>query len=160
MKAITYNQFGNSSVLGINDVAEPTPGDGEVLIQVSHAGVNPVDWKIREGYLKDLLPHSFPIIPGWDVAGTVKSVGKGATNFAVGQEVYAYARKPTVQNGTYAEFVVLPENFFSKGAEDNVTCRGSRRSSCRANCVAGPFRPHEGNKRRYRSSTSWLRRSR
>jgi NADPH:quinone reductase len=68
--------------------------------------VNPVDWKIREGMLEGLFPDRFPLILGWDAAGTVAAVGAAVT-VQVGDKVYAYCRKPTVQWGTYAEYVAM-----------------------------------------------------
>ena len=88
-------------------VHPPEPVDTEVLIEIAYAGVNPVDWKIREGMLSGLFPHEFPVIPGWDAAGTVKGVGKNVTEFRIGDRVYAYCRKPKVRFGTYAEFVTM-----------------------------------------------------
>jgi NADPH2:quinone reductase len=108
MKAVVFKEFGTSNVLEISDISKPTPAQGEVLIRISHTSVNPVDWKIREGHLQDLLPHIFPIVPGWDVAGEIEEVGEGVDNFHEGDLVYAYARKPTVQQGTYAEYITLP----------------------------------------------------
>jgi NADPH2:quinone reductase len=69
--------------------------------------VNPVDWKIRKGFLKDMMPHHFPLIPGWDASGTIESMGKSVSDFKVGDKVYAYCRKPEVQWGTYAEFITV-----------------------------------------------------
>lgn len=109
MKAVSFDNFGGVEVLTYREHPKPTPGKGEVLIQVRAAGVNPVDWKIREGLLKTRLPHQFPIIPGWDVAGTVAAIGTGCRRFKKGAAVYAYARKPIIKDGCYAEFVVLPE---------------------------------------------------
>jgi NADPH:quinone reductase-like Zn-dependent oxidoreductase len=110
MKACIIDAFGGRERLRIADVPTPVPGPQEVLIRVRAAGVNPVDWKIREGYLKDLLPHAFPLTPGWDVAGEIERAGTQARRFQAGDPVYAYARLPTVQHGTYAEYIVLPEN--------------------------------------------------
>lgn len=107
MRAVYYEQFGDAGVLHIGDQPIPEPGDGEVLIRVRAASVNPVDWKIREGFLKDFFPHVFPIIPGWDVAGDIAALGAGVNGFAVGDPVYAYARKPVVQAGTYADYVTV-----------------------------------------------------
>ena len=76
MKAIAFETFGDASVLKTTELPRPVPGPKEVLIQLSHTSVNPVDWKIREGFLKDLLPHQFPIVPGWDAVGVVESWGK------------------------------------------------------------------------------------
>ncbi|MFW7381231.1 MAG: NADP-dependent oxidoreductase [Oligoflexus sp.] len=114
MKAITYDTFGDSSVLKISELPDPEPGRGEVLIRLSHTSVNPVDWKIRLGYLKDAFPHSFPIIPGWDASGEVIALGEDVDEYSVGELVYAYARLPLVQNGTYAEKIVLPANFLAR----------------------------------------------
>lgn len=105
MKAIVIEKFGNEELLHFDDVPTPNPADNEVQIQVLYTAVNPVDWKIREGYLKNFLPHEFPLIPGWDAAGLIKSVGKNVKKFKAGDEVYAYCRKPVVKWGTYAEYV-------------------------------------------------------
>jgi len=114
MKAIAFEQFGDASVLQVKEVKRPVAKPGEVLIRLSHTSVNPVDWKIRLGYLKDMLPHIFPVIPGWDAAGVVTSVGEGVAGFAVGDRVAAYARLPQVQSGTYAEYISLPADYLAK----------------------------------------------
>ncbi|HYR02819.1 MAG TPA: NADP-dependent oxidoreductase [Syntrophobacteria bacterium] len=109
MKAIAIREFGRRDKLGRMDLPVPEVGAGEVLVRVKGAGVNPVDWKIREGRLKDLFPHRFPLIPGWDAAGIVEKIGPGVTRFRVGDEVFAYCRKPVVQGGAYAEYIALTE---------------------------------------------------
>ncbi len=115
MAAAVYNEFGNSSVLSITQVPKPKAAAGQVVIAVKASGVNPVDWKLREGYLQSMMPQSFPTIPSWDAAGTIAEVGEGVTGFAVGDEVYAYHR-PTPEsnpedkvadNGCAAQFVAL-----------------------------------------------------
>lgn len=106
MKAVTIHAFGGANRLQLETVNVPQPADDEVQIKVEYAAVNPVDWKIREGYLKDFMPHEFPIILGWDAAGVISAVGKNSP-FAVGDEVFAYCRKPTIQWGTYAEYVCV-----------------------------------------------------
>ncbi len=88
----------------------PRPERGEVLIRVVAAGVNPLDCHVREGRLKDQIPHRFPLIPGWDVAGVVEELGEGASSVRKGERVWGYGRKPTIQWGCYAEYVALPEN--------------------------------------------------
>ena len=108
MKAISIVEFGDADVLNLVDCPRPTIGAGEVLIRAAASGVNPVDWKIREGRLKGAFPHEFPLIPGWEVAGVIAELGDGVTGFTAGESVWAYARKPVVQGGTYAEYVVLP----------------------------------------------------
>lgn len=111
MKAITFEKFGSSTVLKQDIIEQPTPAKGEILIKIKHTSVNPVDWKIREGYLQSMLPHQFPIIPGWDAAGEVIALGESVTTFKTGDLVYAYTRLPTVHSGTYAEFIAIPESF-------------------------------------------------
>lgn len=108
MKAITYSQFGSADVLGLGEVTDPHPGPDSVVVEVKAAGINPVDYKIREGYLAQLIDSSFPIVPGWDVAGVVTQVGLDTPEFNVGDEIYAYARKDTVSDGTLAEYVSVP----------------------------------------------------
>jgi len=104
MKAIAINEFGGLDKLQLMDLPVPEIRPGEILVKVSAAGVNPVDWKIREGYLKDLFSHQFPVILGWDAAGVVQGVGNG-----VGDEIFAYCRKPIVHGGAYAEYILLEE---------------------------------------------------
>jgi NADPH:quinone reductase-like Zn-dependent oxidoreductase len=118
MNAILFDSFGSSSVLKVGTTTTPQPKAGEVLIKISHTSVNPVDWKIREGYLQGFLPHALPIIPGWDVAGTIVALGQGSKAFQVNDRVFAYARLPEVKNGTYAEYIALPENFVAALSSD------------------------------------------
>ncbi len=108
MKAVAMYAFGGPEVLVVTDLPRPKPGRGELLIRTVAAGVNPVDWKIREGSLSK-VSHGFPLIPGWDVAGVVDELGEGCQRFRKGDRVFAYARKPHVQWGTYAEYVAVPE---------------------------------------------------
>ncbi|MDR3624467.1 MAG: NADP-dependent oxidoreductase [Chlamydiales bacterium] len=105
MRAIVIEEFGGAEQLKLKDVEIPTPNEQEVQIEVFYAGVNPVDWKIREGLLKERLPHKFPLILGWDVAGKITQVGRDVKELKVGDSVFAYTRKPVAQFGTYAEYV-------------------------------------------------------
>jgi NADPH2:quinone reductase len=107
MKAILIDEFGGIDKLHFREVETPLPLPGELLLKVVAAGVNPVDWKIREGWLKKRIPHEFPLILGWDVAGVVVKVGEGVEGFSVGDPVFAYARKEVVQWGTFAEYVAV-----------------------------------------------------
>lgn len=113
MKAWTIEAFGGRDQMQLADLPKPEPVEGEVLVRIRAVGVNPVDWKIREGRLKDLMPHRFPLIPGWDMAGKVEETGFSARRFRPGEAVYAYARRPVVQQGTYAEYIALPESYLS-----------------------------------------------
>jgi NADPH:quinone reductase-like Zn-dependent oxidoreductase len=110
MKACFIEGFGGRDKLKVADLPKPQAAEGEVLVRIHAAGVNPVDWKIREGWLKDLFPHRFPVILGWDMAGTVEAVGPAAGRFKPGDQVYAYARLPEIHKGTYAEYIALPES--------------------------------------------------
>jgi NADPH2:quinone reductase len=110
MRAVTIESFGGPERLRLADVPRPRPARDEVLVRTVAAGVNPVDWKIREGFLADRLPHAFPLVLGWDVAGVVEEIGEATSRFRKGDRVWAYARKPTVQWGTYAEFVAVRED--------------------------------------------------
>jgi NADPH:quinone reductase-like Zn-dependent oxidoreductase len=102
MRAARFHEYGPPSVLVVDHVDRPVPKVGEVLIRVSHAGVNPIDWKLRAGYLKAYMPVELPYIPGLDVAGTVEALGDGVTGFAVGDRVFGRG------SSTYAEFAVAP----------------------------------------------------
>ena len=99
--------FGGPERLRVAEVHKPAPAPGELLIEVHCASVNPVDWKIRQGMLAEMFPYEFPIVPGWDAAGVVVEIGRGAAGFGIGDKVYAYCRKPKIQHGTYAEFVAM-----------------------------------------------------
>lgn len=103
MKAVQISKFGDQSVLELNDIAIPTPAENEVLIKVKAAAVNPVDWKIREGYLQPMLNHSLPLTLGWDVAGEVVAAGAQVTNLKMGDAVYS--RPNIAKNGSYAEYM-------------------------------------------------------
>ena len=108
MRAITYSAFGDASVLELTDIPEPTVGPDSVLVEVRAAGLNPVDWKVRQGYLEGLIDSDFPTVPGWDVAGVVTRLGADTPEFEIGDEVYAYVRKDIVKSGTLAERVAVP----------------------------------------------------
>jgi len=107
MKAIAIQAYGGPEQLRLMDLPTPAPGDNEVLIEIVATSVNPVDWKICAGGLKERFPNQFPIIPGWDAAGTVKAVGKNVTTWKGGERVFAYCRKPVIQWGTYCEYVAV-----------------------------------------------------
>ena len=117
MKAAFFESFGELDNIEVGEQNLPEPGEGEVLVRVSAAGVNPVDAAIVRGMLKDAIPTEFPAIPGWDLAGKVVENGFSARRFEEGDEVYAYARRPTVEKGTFAEYVALPESYLAKRPE-------------------------------------------
>jgi len=105
VKAIRIHRYGDESVLVLDDTPKPMIRHDEVLIRVVAAGVNPVDWKIREGRLKDFLPHRLPLTLGWDVSGVVDDVGMSVQGFRPGDLVYS--RPDIARDGCYAEFVAV-----------------------------------------------------
>jgi NADPH:quinone reductase-like Zn-dependent oxidoreductase len=105
MKAVVIHSYGGREVLLTEDVPVPGIADDEVLIKVHAAGVNPVDWKVRAGYLAEMLSYQFPLTLGWDVSGTVEKAGSNVTRLSAGDEVYALA--DISRNGAYAEYVAV-----------------------------------------------------
>ncbi|QEV50186.1 NADP-dependent oxidoreductase [Streptomyces vinaceus] len=108
MRAMAYETYGGTEVLTETRLPLPKLAPGELLVRVKCASVNPVDWKIMAGGLDPLMDVVYPVVPGWDVAGTVERVGIDTPEFAVGDEVMAYARKDYVHGGTFAEYVSVP----------------------------------------------------
>jgi NADPH:quinone reductase-like Zn-dependent oxidoreductase len=106
MKAIRIHNYGGPEVLQYEDAPRPKPQAGEVLIRVHAAGVNPIDWKVREGHMKDFWPHKFPLILGWGLSGVVEEVGPAAAGrFKKGDAVFAMA-DPT-RDGAYADYIAV-----------------------------------------------------
>ncbi|GEA82149.1 NADP-dependent oxidoreductase [Cellulomonas uda] len=108
MRAITYSRYGGADVLELTEQPTPKVGADTVLVRVRAASVNPVDWKLRQGYLDAIMDVRFPVVPGWDVAGVVESVGLDTPELQVGDEVFGYVRKDWVHGGTFAEYVSAP----------------------------------------------------
>ncbi|AUJ25643.1 NADP-dependent oxidoreductase [Virgibacillus dokdonensis] len=108
MKAIVINQYGHANQLEERDVPKPQIKDNQVLVEMHATSINPIDWKVREGYLKEMLPLEFPIILGWDAAGIVQEVGSSVTKFKTGDRVFA--RPATSAQGTYAEYTAIDED--------------------------------------------------
>ncbi|HVB02804.1 MAG TPA: NADP-dependent oxidoreductase [Chitinophagaceae bacterium] len=104
MKAIRIYAYGGPNTLKWEEAPVPEPGLDELLIRVHSAAVNPIDWKIRQGRLKEGLQLKFPFILGWDMAGTVEKTGKLVSGYAPGDKVFA--RPDTSRNGCYAEFAL------------------------------------------------------
>lgn len=118
MRAMAYSEYGEPTTLQLTDLPTPKVGPGAVLIKVERAAVNPVDWKLMAGGLDEMLDVFFPVIPGWDVAGVIESVGPDVPEFQPGDRVAAYARKDFVQGGTYAEYVSVPATSVAKVPDD------------------------------------------
>ncbi|MBA6250948.1 NADP-dependent oxidoreductase [Colwellia sp. MB3u-55] len=105
MKAAYIKQYGNVENLIIGDLPKPRISASQVLIKVKAAGVNPVDFHIRNGMLKDSGTHELPLVLGWDAAGIVSEVGQHVTDFKLGDEVYVYS--PLTEQGAQAEYLAV-----------------------------------------------------
>lgn len=102
MRAVRFAEYGDVDVLDVVEVPAPQPGDGEVVVAVRAAGINPGEARIREGALHEQWPATFPEGEGSDFAGVVTAVGAGVTHLAVGDEVLGF----TDDRSSHAEFVV------------------------------------------------------
>lgn len=107
MKAFLLERYGKSGNTRIGEAPVPPVGDNDMLIQIRAAGVNPVDFKIRDGELKQVLPFRLPIILGNDLAGVVTQVGANVTRFKPGDAVYTRPDKSRI--GSFAEFISVRE---------------------------------------------------
>ena len=105
MKAVRIHGYGGPEVLHYEDASIPQLNPDDLLIRVRAAAINPVDWKIREGYLQGVLNHQLPLTLGWDVSGEVAAVGPEVTRFTIGDAVYA---RPNIErDGGYAEYIAV-----------------------------------------------------
>lgn len=105
MKAVRIHEYGDRSVLRYEDAPIPTLADDDVLVRIVASSINPVDWKVRRGYLASMIDYSMPLILGWDFSGVIERVGKAVTQFEPGDEVFA--RPDITRNGTYAEYIAV-----------------------------------------------------
>lgn len=101
MRAVRFHEFGDPHVLTVEDAPDPHPGPGEIRIRVQATSVNPIDWKIRAGYVREYIPTTFPAITGFDATGTVDEIGDGVTGVEPGDRVFGLGQ------GTTAEYAVL-----------------------------------------------------
>lgn len=105
MKAMVIYQYGAAEQLQLAELPLPIPGEGQVRIKVAAAGVNPVDFHVRNGLLKDTGTHQLPLILGWDAAGVIDALGTGVQAWQPGQEVMVFA--PIGGQGCYAEYICV-----------------------------------------------------
>jgi len=113
MKSAQIKKYGTSEVIEINQsTSEPTVSSGKALVIIKAAGVNPVDWKIREGYMKQMIPLQFPSTLGMDFSGVIKEVGEGvsASDLKQGDEIYGQAGVTNGGSGAFAELALANEN--------------------------------------------------
>ncbi|WP_164669701.1 NADP-dependent oxidoreductase [Virgibacillus doumboii] len=112
MKAVVIHKYGSSDQLVEEEVPKPIIADNQILVELHATSINPIDWKLREGYLQERLPFEFPIILDWDAAGFVAEVGHSVADFSVGDRVFA--RPGTTEKGMYAEYTAVDKNLVAK----------------------------------------------
>ena len=103
MRVIQVHQYGGPEQLKLEEKPRPEPHAGEVLVRAHAAGVNQIDWKIRQGLMKDFQPVTFPYTPGIELAGVIGEVGPGVTAFEAGQAVLGRC-----ESGAYADYLTVP----------------------------------------------------
>ncbi|MEU2458342.1 NADP-dependent oxidoreductase [Streptomyces sp. NPDC012473] len=103
MRAARYHEYGGTDTLVVEQAPDPLPGPGEIRVRVAAAGVNPVDWKVRDGSVRDFLPVDLPAIPGRDAVGLVGMTGEGVTSVDIGDRVFGLGGV----TGATAELAVL-----------------------------------------------------
>jgi len=108
MKAVRIHAYGDRSVLRYEDAPKPEIKSGEALVRIVAASINPVDWKVREGYLKAMVPHVFPLTLGWDFSGIIEAIGEDASGFQIGDAVFC--RPAIARDGAYAEYIAVKTN--------------------------------------------------
>jgi NADPH:quinone reductase-like Zn-dependent oxidoreductase len=108
MKAIRIHEYGDSSTLKLEEVPRLSIAEDQILVRVRDAGVNPIDWKIRQGFMKEVRPARFPLTIGQDFAGDIAEAGKSVDQFAAGDRVFGFAE------GAYAEFAATSASSISR----------------------------------------------
>ena len=111
MKAVLLHGYGDVSRLSYEDAAMPVPAAGEVLVKTIAVSINPIDWKLRRGDLKEMMPLAFPAILGRDLSGEVVAVGEGVIGLTAGDSVFGLV------NRSYAEYVVCKPEDVAKTPE-------------------------------------------
>jgi NADPH:quinone reductase-like Zn-dependent oxidoreductase len=110
MKAVRFHEFGGPEVLRYEDAERPVAGEGQALIRVAGSAFNPADAGIRGGTLP--FPVALPHVPGYDVSGTIETVGDGVSNLQIGDAVVGFL--PMGESGSAAEYVVAPADVLVK----------------------------------------------
>jgi NADPH:quinone reductase-like Zn-dependent oxidoreductase len=118
MKAFYATAWGGPEVMSYGDLADPTPGHGQVRVAVHATSINPVDWKIRSGIVRWLPGQTLPRPFGTDFAGVVDAVGSGVSSLAMGDRVYGIVVTMFGHPGAHAEFVNVPANRLRRMPDD------------------------------------------
>jgi NADPH:quinone reductase-like Zn-dependent oxidoreductase len=141
MKAIVLHEYGPPKNLKYEDVPNPVPGEGEVLIRVAASSVNPIDYKMRSGAAKERFPVEFPAILGRDISGTIRELGPGVTGFKPGDKVIALGWKAYAELATVkaTDLALLPDglDLIEAAALPLVTLTGEQLVSGGAKILAG-----------------------
>ncbi len=115
MKAVQISKYGGSDVIEIKqNLPTPTVTPSTVLVEIHAAGVNPVDWKIREGYMQQMAPLHLPATLGGDFSGVIKEVGAQVKAFRKGEQVYGQAGLLSGGSGAFAELAIANPNSITK----------------------------------------------
>ena len=127
MKRIQYDKYGGPELMRLDDFELPAPGKSEVAVKIKFAAINPIDWKVRNGYLKMVTGKAFPRAMGSDLSGTVIAVGPGVTRFKPGDAVFGLAR--IKESGAFGHAVVTNETFLANKPDDvsfeDAACLGT-----------------------------------
>ena len=142
MKSAQINRYGDSEVIEINhNTPEPTLSSGKVLVSIKSAGVNPVDWKIREGAFQQMIHLQFPFTLGMDFSGVIKQVGEGVSNsdFKQGDEVYGQAGVINGGSGAFAEMALANTESIANKPKRLSHVEAAGLTACGRQCVAGTY---------------------
>jgi NADPH:quinone reductase-like Zn-dependent oxidoreductase len=112
VQRIQYDRYGGSEVMRLETYELPAPGKGEIAVRVKAASINPLDWKLRQGFMELMMGRRFPRAMGMDFAGVVEAVGAGVTGFAHGDEVLGQV--PMTKPGFFAETAITTSNLVIK----------------------------------------------
>ncbi|GEP24881.1 alcohol dehydrogenase catalytic domain-containing protein [Lentilactobacillus diolivorans] len=127
MKKIQYDHYGDNSVLAMVESPKPQPQQHEILIRTKSVSINPLDWKIRNGAMEQVVPMKFPVTPGMDISGIVEAVGPEVKTIKPGDRVISFVESFA---GTYSEYAITQDSWtavlpnkvsFSEGAAIPVT---------------------------------------
>ena len=157
MKAFVVSRYGKANSVEAVELPEPELGDGDVLVQIHAASVNPLDLKIRNGELKALLPYKLPLVLGNDLAGVVIKAGANVDRFKPGDEVYAKPDKDRI--GAFAELIAISENDVAKKPHATGHGTSSFDTSRRADRMASADRKSEAATRSESTHPRRFRRS-
>lgn len=117
MKAAQIGAYGGPEVIVVHDIDRPIAGPGQILVEVHASSLNPFDTKIREGYMKEVIPLELPSTLGGDIAGVVAEIGEGVEGFAAGDAVYGQANVVAGNSGAFAEFAATGASQVAKAPQ-------------------------------------------